>query len=170
MEFFELLKKRRSVRKFEKKDIEERKIKEILEAMNTAPSAGDLQAYKVFIIKDEKIKERLAKAAYGQYFISEAPVVFVFFANPKESGRKYGKRGEELYCIQDSTIACTYAQLAAENLGLSSVWVGAFDDEEVKEIIGTNLRPIAILPIGYPSEKPTKTPRKRIDEITEFIQ
>lgn len=167
MEFFDLIEERRSIRKFEKKKVEEEKLKKILEAANSAPSAGNLQSYNFFVIKNQKIKEALAEAAWGQDFISEAPVVLVFFANPILSSSKYGTRGANLYSIQDATIACSYAQLAAANLGLGTVWVGAFSDEAVKKIIGVDLIPVAILPIGYPAEKPRKTPRQKREKFIE---
>lgn len=166
MEFFKLIKKRHSVRIFKKRMVEYEKLNKILEAARLAPSAGNLQAYKIAVVKETNKKEKLANAAYCQMFVKEAPVVLVFFSDPNSSGKKYGERGETLYCIQDATIAATYAQLAATDLGLGSVWVGAFDPEEVKKILNVKKYiPIAMLPIGYPNEVPFKTERKKISEI-----
>lgn len=167
MEFFEAVKSRHSVRKFQDKAIEQPKIDKMLEAMNLAPSAGDLQAYDVVLIKDSGRKMEIAQAALGQDFIAEAPVVLVFFANPKKSGIKYGSRGEQLYCIQDATIAAAYLQLAATSLGLATAWVGAFDEEEIKAIVNAPkyFIPIAIIPVGYGAEEPDITPRRKISEI-----
>jgi len=166
MEFFDVVRERRSIRAFKKKEIEEDKIRKILEALNRAPSAGNRQAYEVILIKDNEKKKALAKATYGQDFITEAPIVLVFCVNPQRSATRYGKRGE-LYCHQDATIAASYAQLAVTALGLGSVWVGAYDDEEVCKIINApkEMRPIAIIPIGYPDEKPLKTSRRKIEDI-----
>jgi nitroreductase len=93
--------------------------------------------------------------------------VLVFFANPARSAAKYGRRGDVLYCVQDATVACAYAQLAAEDLGLASVWVGAFDNAAVSEAVGApaGLRPVALLPIGYAAESPPPTPRRRLSDI-----
>lgn len=167
MEFFEVLKERHSIREFRDKEIEEEKIKKILEAANSSPSAGDLQAYEIILVKDKRRKEELASAAWGQSFISDAPVVLVFLANPARSGVKYGRRGETLYCILDATIACAYAQLAATALGLGSCWVGAFDDDAVKRAVGAkpNMQPVGILPIGYPAESPRPTPRRNLNNL-----
>ncbi len=169
MEFFEAVKSRHSVRRFQDKAIEQPKIDKMLEAMNSAPSAGDLQAYDVVLIKDSRRKKEIAQAALEQYFIAEAPVVLIFFANPKGSSAKYGIRGERLYCIQDTTIAAAYLQLAAASLGLATAWVGAFDEEEIKGIVNAPeyMLPIAIIPVGYGAEKPDITPRKRISEIVK---
>lgn len=91
----------------------------------------------------------------------------VFCAEPKRSGAEYGSRGEELFCIQDATIACTYSQIAAHSLRLSSVWIGSFDEEKVSEILNLekSLKPIAMLPIGIPNETPEITNRRSSEEI-----
>jgi nitroreductase len=166
MKFSDLVRKRHSVRAYSPRPVEEAKLKAIMEAVNSAPSAGGLQAYEVFAVKEEKKKRELARAALGQDFIVEAPVCLVFSANPKRSSVKYGARGEELYSLQDATIAAAFAMLAVVDLGLSTVWVGAFDDEEVKEVVGADsLRPVAILPIGYAAEEPEATPRRSVEDI-----
>ncbi len=165
MEFFDVIEKRRSIRKFKNKKIEEEKIRKLLEAVNRAPSAGNLQSYEIILVETQKRKEKLVNAAYGQEFIKEAPLVLVFCANFKRAWR-YGEKGK-FYSQQDATIAASYAQLAATALGLGSVWVGSFDEDEVRKVIeaSKDLKPVAILPIGYPAEKPLKTSRRKIDDI-----
>lgn len=154
MEFFETLGTRHSVRAFLDKEVEDEKIRKILEACNSAPSAGNLQAYEIFVVTDMERKMWLADAALGQSFVAKAPVVLVFLASPKASGSKYGKRGENLYCIQDATIAAAYSQLAAVALGLGSAWVGAFDEDGVRTALDAEgLVPVAIIPVGYASGK-----------------
>ena len=150
----EIFKKRHSVRSFQDKPVEEEKIKEILEVANSAPSAGNLKAREIMVVKDLETKKTLAQAALGQDFIAEAPVVLVFFALPEKSGRKYEERGRKLYSIQDATISASFAWLQAVDLGLSCCWVGAFDDGKVKEIlkVPSGWHPIAILPIGHSVE------------------
>ena len=135
-------------------EVEPHKLKEVLEAANSAPSAGNLKAREIKVVKDLGTKKALVKAALGQDFIAEASVVLVFFALPEKSGRKYGERGRKLYAIQDATIFASFAWLQAVDLRLSCCWVGAFDDEKVKEILKTpsDWQPIAILPIGYSAE------------------
>jgi nitroreductase len=167
MDYFEAVKTRHSVRAFQKKPVEEEKIRRIIEAINLAPSAGDLQAYEVIVVKDPMLKDKLAKAALGQGFLSEAPVCFVFVAYPERSSKKYGRRGSELYCIQDASIVTTYAMLAATALGLSSTWIGAFDEEAAARAIGAvkGKRPVAILPVGYGAESPESTPRRPVSAI-----
>ena len=170
MEFEKLIKVRRSIRAFKSKPIEEEKLKKILMAANLAPSAGNLQAYEIYVVKDSKLKRMLSRASFDQEFIAEAPIVLVFCANPPRSAIRYGKRGEELYSIQDATIATTFAMLMASDLGLGNVWVGAFDEEEVKRILNLPryLRPVAILPIGYPAEQPEFVGRRRLEDIVHY--
>src|SRR4030067_2932231 len=136
MYLFEVIKRRRSVRAFEKRIIEEEKINVILEACNAAPSAGDLQAYEIYLIRSEEKLRELAQAALGQDFIAGAAFALVFCAHPPRPAIKNGSRGSELYCVQDATIASAYAQLAATALGLGCFWVGGFDGARVVQRVG----------------------------------
>lgn len=155
MNFLDLVESRRSCRAFEKTMPEAERLSAILRAVSLAPSAGDLKAYAVKVIIDEDTKRNLAISAYEQDFVRQAPIVLVFFAVPEKSAFRYGERGIDLYCTQDATIACTYAQLAAEEMGLKSCWVGAFDGRMVKHFVPSewSWRPVALLPIGYPLNK-----------------
>jgi len=171
MEFYEALKARRSVRRFSSRAVEEEKLKRLCEAVISAPSAYNLQSYQVFIVKDRERKYAISRSAFDQNFtkqnfIAEAPVLLVFCADPNRCGSRYGERGSTLYCVQDASIAATFAMLAAVDLGLSTVWVGAFNEDQVMKVVGTDrLRPVAILPIGYSEETPPPTSRRSVDEM-----
>ena len=167
MEFFDVLNERHSVRAYTSQSIESDKLQQILEAINRAPSAGNLQAYEVYLVCDEKRKTELAKSARGQDFLAQAPVVLVFCTNAARSAGKYGNRGTDLYCLQDATIACTFAMLAATTLSLSTVWVGAFDEEKARRAIEApeGHRPVAMLPVGYPAEFPRNSPRRSLSDL-----
>ncbi len=167
MEFYEIVSKRRSIRSFSSQPVEEEKLQKILETANRAPSAGNLQAYEVYVVRDEAGRQTLSTAAFRQQFVQSAPVVLVFCANPVRAAARYGRRGERLYASQDATIACAFAMLAATAEGLSTTWVGAFDDAAVHAAIGSpeGLRPVAILPIGYPAENPGATARRRLSDL-----
>jgi nitroreductase len=171
MDIFELLKKRRSVRRFKKKEIENHKVRKLVETANSAPSAGNLQAYQIFLVKDESRRKQLARAALNQDFVAQAPIDLVFCADLFRSSEGYGSRGETLYSIQDATIACAYVHLAAVDLGLGSVIVGAFDEAEVSKVLSLPriLRPIIILPVGYPDESPEKTSRRSLDDLVNQL-
>ncbi len=171
MDFFELIRARRSIRAYSQQPVEEDKLQQILTAANLAPSAGNLQAYEIYLVRDRQVRVELARASLEQWFISEAPVALVFCAHPERSAAKYGRRGVRLYALQDATIACTFAMLAATELGLATVWVGAFDDEGVRRAIRApeGHQPVAILPIGYPAEQPAPAPRRSLADLVHQI-
>jgi nitroreductase len=166
MELNELIRTRRSVRAFQDRPIEPDCVQRILDAVNLAPSAGNLQAYEIYEVTAPKTRAALAHAA-DQAYIAAAPVILVFFANHGRSARKYGARGRELYALQDATIAATYAMLAAADNGLSTVWVGAFKDEAVTAALKApgDWTPVAILPLGYGAESPDATPRRALTDL-----
>ncbi|QWK18988.1 MAG: nitroreductase family protein [Hydrogenobacter thermophilus] len=167
MEFFEVIENRRSVRSYRKDPVEKEKIRLILKAASMAPSAGNLQAFEVVLISDEKKKAQVARFALNQWFIAEAPAILLFFANPERNVWKYGRRGLELYSLQDATIACAYAQLAATAMGLGTCWVGAFDENGLKQFLGVpgSWKPVSILTIGYPAEEPIRVPKRSVEDF-----
>ncbi|MBN1947858.1 MAG: nitroreductase family protein [Bradymonadales bacterium] len=167
MDFSEIIRNRRSIRSFTSQPVDEATVQQLLEIIRTAPTAGNRQAYRLYVIRDPQIRRGLAAAAYHQDFLAEAPVCLAFFADPNRSLGRYGSRGANLYCLQDATIAATFAWMAIVDQGLASVWVGAFDEEAVCRVIQSppDLRPVALLPIGHPAENPEKTPRRPLDEM-----
>jgi nitroreductase len=167
MELFEAIRIRRSVRNFHPKAVEKEKLEQILEAANQAPSAGDTQGYEIVVVEEGFHLEQLWKALLGQTFTKPAPLALVFCANEKRSAAGYGARGKDLYCLQDATISASYAQLSATALGLSTVWVGAFKEEEVRKTLEApdHIRPVVILPLGYSAEEPGRTSRRALSDI-----
>ena len=112
-DFFETVRHRHSVRCYQSDmPVEKEKLHAILETACSAPSAGDLQAYKIIVVSNQEKRQALADAAEGQAFISAAPIALIFCAEPHRSATQYGERGQTLYAIQDTTIAAAYAQLA----------------------------------------------------------
>lgn len=171
MDFFEVVNARHSIRAFAATPLEGEKLHKILETANRAPSAGNLQAYEIYVVTHEIHRAALARAASDQEFLTQAPAVLVFCTHPARSKQRYSERGERLYCIQDATIACTFAMLAAAALGLSSVWVGAFDDEAVRHTLGApqGVQPVAMLPIGYAAEQPQLTARRALNDLVHRV-
>jgi nitroreductase len=171
MDFFKMVEDRRSMRKYAETPVEEEKLQKILETANKAPSAGNLQAYEIFVVRNLEHRQALVIASWDQGFLAEAPVVLVFCAHPARAAEKYNERGIGLYCIQDATIACTFAMLAAKAQGLDTVWVGAFDEAAVSKIahIPPNLRPVAMLPIGYAGRVPSIRPRRTLGDLVHEV-
>jgi len=172
MDFEQVLTNRQSIRKFKSTEISDETIREILNLAQLAPSAGNLQAYKIKIVKtnDEKIK--LKEATFTRNFIKQesvlnAPVLFVICADQIESEKFFKTRGSDLYAIQDATIFAAHLQLAITARGLASVWVGSFVEEDVRNALSLpkNLRPIIIIPCGYSDEEPKPRQRKELNEL-----
>ncbi len=172
MDFAELIEERHSIRAFEDREVERDKLDAVLQAARRAPTAGNLQAYRVAVVRSPALRRTLARAALEQEFIAQAPVVLVFLADAPASATKYGRRGETLYAVQDATIACAYAQLAACDAGLGSCWVGAFHEDQVRTALGAarHLRPVALLPLGYASQVPEITPRRPLAETVLEVE
>jgi len=169
MSILETVKERRSIRDFQKRDIPEAIIDKLIEALIWAPSAGNLQSRKFYFIRDEKLKRGIVRAALNQRFIAEAPLVIVGCTDNRISHR-YGERGTYLYSIQDVACSIMGMMLVAHENGLGSVWVGAFREEEVSAVLGMprNLRPVSIVPIGYPSRIPSSPQRVPREDAVEF--
>jgi len=144
MDLEEIIKKRRSVRTFEKTDISDTMLNQVIELAHRAPSAGAIRAYPAFITR-KKISERVP-----------APVYLIICTDPKAYSPRYGRRGSELYSIQDATIFGAYIQLILVNKGLASVWIGAFRENKMKRFLKTDLKPIAIIAVGYEKQPETQ--------------
>jgi nitroreductase len=170
MNLFETIELRQSIRAFQSMEIEPAKLEAVLAAVNRAPSAGNCQAYQVYLIRDQALKRALAEAALQQEFVAQAPVVLVFCAAPARAAR-YGKRGEQLYCLQDAAVATAYAQLAATAQELGTCWVGAFDERKVSQALQlpADQRPVSLLPIGYPAETPLRSKRRPVAELVQVL-
>ena len=172
MELKEVLEKRRSIRKFKPTEIPDEKIREILQLAQLAPSAGNVQAYKIKVIKHEQDKQKLREASFSsqgakQDWIASVPAVLIICADMDESEKRFGERGKKLYAIQDATILTSYIQLVITSLGLASGWLGNFKEEDLKSLLNLpgNLRIVAIIPFGYPDGEPAPRTRKKLDEI-----
>lgn len=171
-EVLKTIKYRRSIRSFLNKQIPEEIINKIIESLIWAPSAGNLQARKFFFVSNKDLKRQISRAALNQTFISEAPLVIVGCIDKSKIYPRYGERGIKLYAIQDVACSITNAMLVAYENGLGTVWIGAFREEEVSEILNlpSYLRPVVILPIGYPAYIPSAPPRVSFQEAVEFIE
>ena len=172
MEFNEVILRRHSIRTFSKKPVELEKLQRILETANLAPSAGNLQAYEIYVVTNAKKRDGLSCAALAQDYVAVAPVALVFCTHPELTEGRYTERGTRLYTVQDATIACTFAMLAATDLELGTVWVGTFDEKVVRLIIGApeSQIPVVILAIGYPGEFPDQHPRRPLDELAHWVK
>lgn len=170
MELFEAIMERRSVREFKPTSVPDELLDKILEAARWAPSAGNCQARDFIVVQDSEVKRKLCEAALDQTFIEDAPLNIVVCANRIRSARRYGHRGENLYCLLDAAASVQNILLAVHDLGLGACWIGAFNDRMVAEVLGLPewLRPVAIIPIGYPDEEPWRTPRLPLKDLVHI--
>lgn len=171
MEFSEVVSKRRSVRHFNTKlAVSESDIRALLEAATNAPTAGNIQPWRFFVVTSREARERLS-ASLRQPWAAAAPAVIVVAVDPRPCAARYGDRGEYLYCIQDTAAAATSILLAAVDRGLASCWIGAFDEKAVASALGINapVTPIAVLPVGYSAEAAGKPSRRPLEEVTTWL-
>lgn len=162
---------RRSIRRFDSERlVEEEKLQAVLLAGCYAPTAGNAQPWKVIVVRNASLRQQLAKAALGQSFVAEAPVVLAVCGDMDVAWRSYQQRGVQLYVIQDTAAMAENMLLAAHSLGLGGCWVGAFREEEVRRLLGLteNLRPLCLLPLGYPRGTARTVPKKPLDAIVDW--
>jgi nitroreductase len=165
---FSVMLNRRSQRKFEDKEIEDWKIEIIYAAADTAPTAGGFQGFEIFNITKEETKKKLVMAANNQPYVN-APLVIVFCSNPNRIKMKFSNDILQKFSLQDATLAAGYAQMAAHALGLSSIWIGMFDEKLVKGIVNTDLQPSSILCIGYPKKMLLPKPKRKLTDLIHNV-
>jgi nitroreductase len=163
MNVFDAIKKRRSIRAFLDKPIEEEKLLRVLEAGRLAPSAKNLQEWKFIVVKDKELKKRIAVASNHQTFIAEAFVIILGCATITDYVMTCG---QPAYPI-DLTIGMTQMTLQAVEEGLGTCWIGAFNEDEVKKILNIpkEVRVVQLFPLGYPESSPEPRERKKLKEI-----
>jgi nitroreductase len=167
MDVFEAISGRRSIRTLKSTALPEAALNRILDAARLAPSAGNVQPYCFVVAKEASTRKLLSEAAYKQRVLQEAPVVIVVCVDEKAASSAYGIRGKTFYCVQDSAAATQNMLLAAYALGLGTCWVGAFKEEQVQAAIKapSHVKPVALIPVGYPNESPPPRARKSLKEL-----
>lgn len=169
MDVLKCIRERRSIRSYTSEPVEKEKLLKILEAGRWAPSSGNVQNWRFIVIEDDKTREKLSKAALNQEFIYDAPVVIAVCSLTDRVKRRYKKRGEKLYAIQNTAAAIENMMLAAHELGLGTCWIGAFGEEQVKGILNIpeNVDIHALMTLGYPAEETSST-RKELKYLVYF--
>jgi len=159
MNVFTAIKKRRSIRDYQNKDVVTEDILRILAAAKEAPSASNRQEWRFVVVKNKKTKQLLYEAAKKQEFIKEAPVILVCCADTDEHVMTCG---QVCYPI-DLAIAIDHITLAAVELGLGTCWVGAFYENQVRKILNIpdKIRVVELLALGFP-RKTQESPKKRL--------
>lgn len=174
---------RRSIRKFSDQPVEPEKLQTVLEAFRQAPSWSNLQCWQLVVVTEPEVRQKISDlsfvesffATYGyksnpaQKALAQAPVVIVACANPEMSGALHNQQ----YYMADMGIASQNLMLAAHDLGLGSVFVGVFKEEELKELLAIppTIKVVGLFPLGYPAGEAKGGPsRKPLDEFVHYGQ
>jgi nitroreductase len=166
MDVFTAISQRSSVRAYKATDVEEDKLMKILESARLSPSASNRQEWRFIVVRNKETKKKLAKAAFGQSFIGEAPVVIVACGTDSKAIMTCG---QPAYTV-DVSIACSFMILQAYELGLGTCWIGAFKEDETKRILSIpeHVRVVAVIPLGYPNQPLSQKSRKSLNQIVCF--
>ena len=167
MDFYDVIKTRRSVRAYRPDPVPENVLKRVMNAARIAPSGGNRQPSRYIVVKDEMKKQALVPLCNGQRFIAQAPVIIV--ACGKEIQTNRGGYMGELSVILDVGIAVDHLTLAARAEGLGTCWIGSFKNNEIKSYldIPSPFQVVALTPLGYPDGDHFVeiTDRKKLDDI-----
>ncbi|MCJ7444122.1 MAG: nitroreductase family protein [Methanotrichaceae archaeon] len=171
MRLDEALEGRRSVRKYETRSISRDLVLLLLEAAEMAPSAGNLRARVYIAVTKPEMRKVLALGAYSQSQAESAPLLIVICSDVERSSRRYGDRGS-LYSIQDAAAATMCLLLKAYDLGLGACWIGAFDEDIVREALDLEnfVVPVTIVSLGWPAERPLSLPKRGNEEVVSWIE
>jgi nitroreductase len=165
LDVLEVIKKRRSIRKYKQNVVEKEKLQKVLEAARLAPSAMNRQPYAIVVLSDSETIEKISSACNQKW---DTPTIIVICAFPKKAWAR--DDGEEYWKV-DAAVAMTNLSLQACAEDLGTCWIAAFKEKEIKEILGIeqDARVVAMTPLGYPDEKKgLVTNRKTIDELIRY--
>jgi len=165
VELYEVIKKRRSIRKYQPREVEDEKLQKVLDAAHLAPSAKNIQPWKVIVVEDKELREELVKSAYGQEYLSQAPYVIVMCVNENEC---YQQQGDYMASFAvDGAIFIDHLTLAACAEGLGTCWIAKFNETEVRKLLSIPdaYRVVVMTPLGYPAEEGKDKGRKPLSEI-----
>ena len=167
MEFNDVIKNRKATRLFSSKKIEREKLNNILEAGRIAPTAKNIQPFKIYVIESEAGLKKIDKSSPCRYGAQTVLLVC------GDKDKAYVKNGNPIY-VMDASIVTTHMMLEATNIGVDNIWIEMFDEEIIRKEfnIPDNLIPVCLLPLGYKSKLCPPSPfhkiRKSIDKLVEY--
>ncbi len=171
METLEAIRTRRTIRKYSEQPVEFEKLMAVCEAGGYAPSSGNIQNWKFIVITNkETIREGLCQACLDQDPVQNAQAAIVVCSEDELCERHYGLRGKRLYTIQNAAAAIQNMLLAAHDLGLGAAWIGAFNEDRIRDVIDMPdiARPQAVITLGYPAEEPQEKRLRHFDDFVRF--
>lgn len=171
MDFDEVVKKRKMIREYQQdRQIPTDIINKLLKNAHRSPSAGHTQVQEFIVVTDPITKRKLCQASLGQSQVEDASVLIVVCSNTSRSVKRYKKRGTEFYSVIDGAFASMIILLSAVNEGIGASFVGAFEDDRVARILGlpVHVKPIGIIALGYPAEKPERFERIELNNLVHY--
>lgn len=171
MEFSEVLKARRSTRKFTEEGVTSEQIMKLIDAAIAAPNACNMQSWHFYVVTDESVKRRLSETKTVADWATTAPVIFVVCTAAKALAARFGDKAENLFAVQDTAAAIENILLAAADMGLGGCFMGAFDNDKCREIVGVaeDHRIVAMVPVGHPAMILPARPRNPIESAVTFV-
>jgi len=170
LDIFQVMRDRRSIRRYQDVPVDNDKIEQVLEAARLAPSWKNMQCWRFLVVREQSARELLLGAIPednpGKKAIAAAPVSILVCADPSESDVENGIP----YFVADTAIAFEHLCLAAHALGLGTCWIGWYDERKIKQALGVpeHIRVVGMTPLGYPDQQPKPRPRKELAEIAFF--
>lgn len=170
MDVFQVIRDRRSIRKYQDTPVEDAKIEQVLDAARLAPSWKNMQCWRFLVLREQADRTKLLAAIPddnpGKKAIAAAPVVIIVCADPAESDVENGIE----YYIADTAIAFEHLCLTAHALGLGTCWMGWYNEEQIKSAfnIPDSIRIVGLTPLGYPNQEPKPRPRKELADIAFY--
>jgi len=169
MEFSEVLHKRRSTRKFTGKPVGADEIEKLIDAAVNAPSACNMQSWHFFVVTDDKIKNGFADVCSA--WVASAPVIFVICTDGEKIIERFGEKAEKLFIWQDTALAAENLLLCATDIGLGGCFIGAFDENECRKLVGIpeKYKIAAIIPVGESATEVSPRERKPISDVVTYV-
>ena len=166
MEFSELITQRYSVRAYKPDPVEDEKLQQVLEAARLAPTAANMQPFQLIIIHTEGREGELRRIYDRDWFV-QAPLIIVACGIPSKAWVRHDKAN---YGVVDVAIIMDHLILAAADQGLGTCWIGAFNPEAAREILGLpeGVDPIVMTPLGYPDDEWKRKVRNSLDELVRY--
>lgn len=175
MSILQEIAERRSIRRYQDRDVDDALIREILEAGRLAPSGSNTQPWRFLVVRDPALKQAIAAVDHAQDWMLSAPVFLVCLAD-------IGSRADEpdaydldeqsadndvKLIIRDNAIAVGYMLLQAQHLGLGTCWTGWYDQRAMREALGLPGRYYVsgVVTLGYADQAPKPRPRIPLDEL-----
>jgi len=160
MDILEVIRTRRSIRKYKPDPVSKEEIDKILEAGRWAPSANNSQPWRFIVLRSTEVRKKLADTLTWGRFLSNAPLGIAITVNPRASS----------HSAEDGAAATQNILLEAHALGLGACWIGTYgsgDEESAKKVLNVpeGERLLSVIAIGHPVESRQGT-RRKLDEVT----